>query len=87
MSTSILSDEASQELAQGILTLAEELAHQMIEQKQKQWLMQKEVFEAYSCDAKVLGKWEELGLKKRRQGTKWMYDRKEIDELLQTLKQ
>lgn len=87
MVTSLLTQEASQELVQGILNLAEELALQMMEQKQKQWLMQKEVFEVYGCDAKVLGKWEELGLQKRRQGTKWMYDRKEIDELLQTLKQ
>lgn len=87
MPTSLLTQEASQELAQGILNLAEELALQMMEQKQKRWLMQKEVFEAYDCDFKTLRNWEELGLKKRRQGTKWMYDRKDIDDLLQTLKE
>lgn len=84
--TSLLSESASLELVNHIVDIIEQEVEKRMLAKEKQWLMQKEVYEIYNCHSKILKEWERLGLKKRRQGTKWYYDRYEIDELLQTLK-
>ncbi|MGF3114753.1 DNA-binding protein [Facklamia sp. P12937] len=85
--SALLSEEASLLLVDGILKLAERIAEEKIAQQKKQWLMQKEVFEEYECCARDVAHWETLGLKKRRLGKRWLYDRNDIDELLQTLKE
>lgn len=87
METSILSESASRFLADGILELAEKIAEEKIRMQCKKWLMQKEVFKEYRCDHKTLMLWEAKGLKRRKQGNRWFYDREEIDELLEAMKE
>ena len=74
MSTPILSEAASIELANGILKLAEQIA-------------QKEVRKLYRCTHSDVTEWERLGLTKRKQGRSYYYDRQEVEEFLLSQKQ
>ncbi|MGA4514667.1 DNA-binding protein [Staphylococcus caledonicus] len=86
MSTPILSEAASIELANGILKLAEQIALQKLEQQQKRWLNQSEVRKLYRCTHQDITEWQRLGLKVRPQGRSLYYDRKEIEEFLEQQK-
>lgn len=85
MSTPILSEAASIELANGILKLAEQIAQQKLEQ-QKRWLTQTEVRKLYRCTHSDVTEWERLGLTKRKQGRSYYYDRQEIERFLESQK-
>lgn len=87
MSTSILSEKASIELANGILKLAEQIAQQKIEQEKKRWLKQREVMKLYRCTHQDITEWQKRGLTFRPQGRSLYYDRLEIEQFLQSLKQ
>ncbi|ETJ35780.1 hypothetical protein Q604_UNBC09878G0005 [human gut metagenome] len=86
MSTPILSEAASIELANGILKLAEQIAQQKLEQQQKRWLNQSEVRKLYRCTHSDVTEWESLGLTKRKQGRSYYYDRQEIERFLESQK-
>ena len=86
MSTPILSEAASIELANGILKLAEQIAQQKLEQQQKRWLNQSEVRKLYRCTHSDFTEWERLGLTKRKQGRSYYYDRQEIERFLESQK-
>ncbi|MFC0137502.1 hypothetical protein CD127_08420 [Staphylococcus petrasii] len=86
MSTPILSEAASIELANGILKLAEQIAQQKLEQQQKRWLNQSEVRKLYRCTHSDVTEWEHLGLTKRKQGRSYYYDRQEIERFLESQK-
>ncbi|PAL08896.1 hypothetical protein B8W90_08165 [Staphylococcus hominis] len=86
MSTPILSEQASIELANGILKLAEQIAQQMIEQQQKRWITQTELRELYRCTHSDVTEWERLGLTKRKQGRSYYYDRQEVERFLESQK-
>lgn len=83
----LLSEEASQQLVADIVRLAETLALERVRQKQKRWLRQSEVMEEYRCTHKDIKLWEIAGLTKRKQGKSWYYDRRDIENVLETLKQ
>lgn len=83
----LLSNEASQQLVADIVRLAETLALERVRQKQKRWLRQSEVMEEYRCTHKDIKQWEIAGLTKRKQGKSWYYDRRDIENVLETLKQ
>ncbi|MCE3022729.1 DNA-binding protein [Staphylococcus pasteuri] len=82
----LLSDEASKELVKGIIKIAEKMANEKVKQMQKRWINQREVRETFRCTHKDVITWEKLGLKKRKQGKSLYYDRFEIEDLLQKLK-
>lgn len=87
MTQSILSESASIQLAEGILKLADKIAEEKLRMMQKKWLMQKEVLKEYSIGVGTLSNWEALGLKHRKQGGKRYYDRDDIEELLDSMKE
>lgn len=86
MTTPILSEQASIELANGILKLAEQIAQQKIEQQQKRWITQTEVRKFYRCTHGDVTEWERLGLTKRKQGRSYYYDCQEIERFLESQK-
>ena len=55
--------------------------------QQKQILNQSELFKAYDCNYRDVERWLKLGLKRRRQGQKWMYDRRDIEAILEIEKE
>lgn len=83
----LLSNEASEQLVNSIVNIAEKIAIERARQSQKRWLRQNEVMKEYRCTHSDIISWEKLGLPKRRQGKSWYYDRKDIDEVLEKLKQ
>ena len=84
--TQLLSDEASMHLAKGVLELAEKMAEEKLKHTKKKWLIQKEVMEEYRCTHQDVTKWEIEGLRKRKQGKSWYYDRNDIEETLEKMK-
>ncbi|EGQ1628914.1 helix-turn-helix domain-containing protein [Staphylococcus pseudintermedius] len=85
--TQLLSNEASQHLVTEIVRIAEAVALERVRQNQKRYLNQKEVMEEYRCTHKDITKWEKAGLKKFRKGKSWIYDRRDIEQVLESLKQ
>ncbi|MGW7931521.1 DNA-binding protein [Staphylococcus xylosus] len=83
----LLSNEASQQLVKDIVILAEKIAMEKARQSKRRWLRQNEVMKEYRCTHADITNWEIAGLRKRRQGKSWYYDRKDIDDVLETLKQ
>ncbi|MBA8764187.1 DNA-binding protein [Staphylococcus coagulans] len=83
----LLSEQASQQLVDSIVSIAEKVAIEKARQSQKRWLRQNEVMKEYRCTHSDITKWECLGLRKRKQGKSWYYDRKDIEEVLESLKQ
>ena len=83
----LLSNEASQQLVSDIVSLAEKLAIEKARQSQKRWLRQNEVMKEYRSTHADITNGEIAGLRKRRQGKSWYYDRKDIDEVLEGQKQ
>lgn len=83
----LLSDTASLKLVNGVLKLAEELAEQKIKQTNKRYLNQTEVCTLYNCTYRDIERWLRLGLTRRKQGTKWIYDVKDIERIFELEKQ
>ncbi|PCF61878.1 hypothetical protein B4W74_13045 [Staphylococcus intermedius] len=85
--TQLLSNEASQHLVTEIVRIAEAVALERARQNQKRYLNQKEVMEEYRCTHKDITNWEKAGLKRFRKGKSWIYDRRDIEQVLESLKQ
>ncbi|MEW4354078.1 hypothetical protein AB1I63_04150 [Streptococcus pneumoniae] len=84
---SILSESASHELVRGTLELAKELAREEIERERRKPLRQGEIMELYRFDFKYMEYLKSLGLKHRRQGKSIYYDVRDVDNLLEKLKE
>ena len=84
---SILSETASIKLVNGILELAEQLAEEKIKRSNKRYLNQSEVYEVYNCCPQDIRRWIALGLPRRKQGTKWIYDVKDLERIFELEKQ
>lgn len=84
---SLLSEKASEDFVSALLDLIEEKVNERMLQKEKRYLMQKEVFEAYDCNTRILDRWEKAGLRKFRHGKRWLYDRRDIEDVIEKLKQ
>ncbi|WP_314394026.1 DNA-binding protein [uncultured Abiotrophia sp.] len=84
---SILSKEASMELVRGILGVVSQKVEEASRSQQKQILNQSELFKAYDCNYRDVERWLKLGLKRRRQGQKWMYDRRDVEAILEIEKE
>lgn len=87
MTTHLLSDEASKHLVTEIVRIAEALALERVRQNKKRYLRQNEVMKEYRCTHRDIMQWEIAGLRKRKQGKSWYYDRKDIENVLDSLKQ
>ena len=86
MIQTLLSETASRELVQELLGLVEQAVEVRMAQKEKRYLIQKEVYKEYGCCHRDLANWEAMGLKKFRRGKSWVYDRRDIEEIFEILK-
>lgn len=75
----LLSDEASQQLANSLLEVLSRKIDDLMLQKQKRYLNQTELCDEYDCNHRDIERWLALGLPRRKQGTKWIYDRLDVD--------
>lgn len=76
-----LSDQASQQLVDSIVNIAEKLALGKVKQSRKRYLIQKEVMEEYNVTHKVITEWEMNGLRKVKIGKTIRYDRHDIENV------
>ncbi|MGT2964763.1 hypothetical protein [Streptococcus acidominimus] len=67
--------------------MADKIATQKLEALQRKPIKQKELMELYGFDYKYLNKLKALGLRGRRQGKAIYYDLKDVDSILEHLKQ
>ncbi|AWQ66594.1 DNA-binding protein [Staphylococcus aureus] len=81
-----LSEQASQQLANSIVDIAEKIALQKVEQSRKRYLIQKEVMEEYNVTHKVITEWEMMGLRKVKIGKTIRYDRQDIENVIEKMK-
>ncbi|HID4982161.1 DNA-binding protein [Staphylococcus aureus] len=81
-----LSEQASQQLANSIVDIAEKIALQKVEQSRKRYLIQKEVVEEYNVTHKVITEWEMMGLRKVKIGKTIRYDRQDIENVIEKMK-
>lgn len=81
-----LSDQASQHLADSIVNIAEKLALEKVKQSRKRYLIQKEVMEEYNVTHKVITEWEMKGLRKVKIGKTIRYDRHDIENVIEQMK-
>ncbi|HDZ3322679.1 TPA: DNA-binding protein [Staphylococcus aureus] len=81
-----LSDQASQHLVDSIVDIAEKLALEKIKQSRKRYLIQKEVMEEYNVTHKVITEWEMKGLRKVKIGKTIRYDRQDIENVIEQMK-
>ncbi|HCZ4050966.1 TPA: DNA-binding protein [Staphylococcus aureus] len=81
-----LSEQASQQLANSIVDIAEKIALQKVEQSRKRYLIQKEVMEEYNVTHKVITEWEMMGLRKVKIGKTIRYDRQGIENVIEKMK-
>ncbi|MEB7824688.1 DNA-binding protein [Staphylococcus chromogenes] len=84
--TQLLSNEASQQLVDSIVNIAEKLALEKIKQSRKRYLIQKEVMEEYNVTHKVITEWEIKGLRKVKIGKTIRYDRHDIENVIEQMK-
>lgn len=84
--TQLLSNEASQQLVTSIVNIAEKLALEKIKQSRKRYLIQKEVMEEYNVTHKVITEWEIKGLRKVKIGKTIRYDRHDIENVIEQMK-
>ena len=87
ISNSILSKKASMELVRGILGVVSQKVEEASRSQQKQILNQSELYEAYDCNYRDVERWLKLGLRRRKQGQKWMYDRRDVEAILEIEKE
>ncbi|HCY7573914.1 hypothetical protein [Staphylococcus aureus] len=81
-----LSEQASQQLANSIVDIAEKIALEKVEQSRKRYLIQKEVMEEYNVTHKVITEWEMMGLRKVKIGKTIRYDRQDIENVIEKMK-
>ncbi|HEK7174271.1 TPA: DNA-binding protein [Staphylococcus aureus] len=81
-----LSEQASQQLANSIVDIAEKIALQKVEQSRKRYLIQKEVMDEYNVTHKVITEWEMMGLRKVKIGKTIRYDRQDIENVIEKMK-
>ncbi|MDU0477231.1 DNA-binding protein [Staphylococcus chromogenes] len=84
--TQLLSNEASHQLVTSIVNIAEKLALEKIKQSRKRYLIQKEVMEEYNVTHKVITEWEIKGLRKVKIGKTIRYDRHDIENVIEQMK-
>ncbi|NJH98777.1 DNA-binding protein [Staphylococcus agnetis] len=84
--TQLLSNEASQQLVDSIVNIAEKLALEKVKQSRKRYLIQKEVMEEYNVTHKVITEWEMKGLRKVKIGKTIRYDRHDIENVIEQMK-
>ncbi|HFN8813064.1 TPA: DNA-binding protein [Staphylococcus aureus] len=81
-----LSEQASQQLANSIVDIAEKIALEKVKQSRKRYLIQKEVMEEYNVTHKVITEWEMMGLRKVKIGKTIRYDRQDIENVIEQMK-
>ncbi|MFL4613848.1 DNA-binding protein [Staphylococcus aureus] len=74
----LLSEQASQQLVNSIVDIAEKIVLEKVKQSRKRYLIQKEVMEEYNVTHKVITEWEMMGLRKVKIGKTIRYDRQDI---------
>lgn len=85
--TALLGEQASSELVKGVLKLAREIAQEEIERLNKKPLRQQELMELYRFDHKYLKYLKAHGLKYRKQGKSIYYDIRDVEAILDKLKE
>ncbi|HIA6845027.1 TPA: DNA-binding protein [Staphylococcus aureus] len=81
-----LSEQASQQLVNSIVNIAEKIALEKVKQSHKRYLIQKEVMEEYNVTHKVITEWEMMGLRKVKIGKTIRYDRQDIENVIEQMK-
>ncbi|MCS4970818.1 DNA-binding protein [Staphylococcus aureus] len=82
----LLSEQASQQLVNSIVDIAEKIALEKVKQSRKRYLIQKEVMEEYNVTHKVITEWEIMGLRKVKIGKTIRYDRQDIENVIEQIK-
>lgn len=82
----LLSEQASQQLVNSIVDIAEKIALEKVKQSRKRYLIQKEVMEEYNVTHKVITEWEMMGLRKVKIGKTIRYDRQDIENVIEQRK-
>ncbi|CXY03062.1 hypothetical protein [Staphylococcus aureus] len=82
----LLSEQASQQLVNSIVDIAEKIALEKVKQSRKRYLIQKEVMEEYNVTHKVITEWEIMGLRKVKIGKTIRYDRQDIENVIEKMK-
>ncbi|EZY62125.1 hypothetical protein V061_02137 [Staphylococcus aureus R0353] len=82
----LLSEQASQQLVNSIVNIAEKIALEKVKQSRKRYLIQKEVMEEYKVTHKVITEWEMMGLRKVKIGKTIRYDRQDIENVIEKMK-
>lgn len=82
----LLSEQASQQLVNSIVDIAEKIALEKVKQLRKRYLIQKEVMEEYNVTHKVITEWEIMGLRKVKIGKTIRYDRQDIENVIEQMK-
>ncbi|HDB7258006.1 TPA: DNA-binding protein [Staphylococcus aureus] len=82
----LLSEQASQQLVNSIVDIAEKIALEKVKQSRKRNLIQKEVMEEYNVTHKVITEWEIMGLRKVKIGKTIRYDRQDIENVIEQMK-
>ncbi|HDH4130929.1 TPA: DNA-binding protein [Staphylococcus aureus] len=82
----LLSEETSQQLVNSIVNIAEKIALEKVKQSRKRYLIQKEVMEEYNVTHKVITEWEMMGLRKVKIGKTIRYDRHDIENVIEQMK-
>lgn len=80
------SEQASQQLVNSIVDIAEKIALEKVKQSRKRYLIQKEVMEEYNVTHKVITEWEMMGLRKVKIGKTIRYDRQDIENVIEQMK-
>lgn len=82
----LLSEQASQQLVNSIVDIAEKIALEKVKQSRKRYLIQKEVMEEYNVTHKVITEREIMGLRKVKIGKTIRYDRQDIENVIEQMK-
>ncbi|HDE7874352.1 TPA: DNA-binding protein [Staphylococcus aureus] len=82
----LLSEQASQQLVNSIVDIAEKIALEKVKQSRKRYLIQKGVMEEYNVTHKVITEWEMMGLRKVKIGKTIRYDRQDIENVIEQMK-
>lgn len=82
----LLSEQASQQLVNSIVDIAEKIALEKVKQSHKRYLIQKEVMEEYNVTHKVITEWGMMGLRKVKIGKTIRYDRQDIENVIEQMK-
>lgn len=87
MATALLAEKASHELVQGVITLAREIAKAEVERLMMKPVNQQELMKMYRFDHKYIKYLKAHGLKYRKQGKSVYYDVRDVEEILEKLKE